>query len=111
MFENLTVAEIIAGITALGIIAGFFGKLFAQLYKIKTNAEDIIKLQHRVDRIETSRKDEKQELIKKVDSTNEAVNLLCNAISALIDNEISNGNNLDELKTIKKRLDDKKEIV
>mgnify|MGYP000987230606 CR=1 FL=1 len=46
----------------------------------------------------------------KVEETNSAVNLLCSAISALIDNAITGGN-IEQLKSIKIKLDEKKEIV
>ncbi len=53
---------------------------------------------------------QKDEVIDKVEETNEAVNLLCNAISALLENAIS-GNNIKELEEVKEKLDNKKGII
>lgn len=109
---KITLAEIVAFIVAVGVLSGLFGKFFSQIYKIKNQDERIRKLEERMDENDVKQKEQKNELLDKVEETNSAVNLLCSAISALIDNELNdNGASEEELKRIKQKLDDKKELV
>ena len=62
--------------------------------------------------IENDRKIEKDQLIAKVEETNNAVNLLCLAVSALIDDSLlDNEESKNRLKEIKRKLDSEKEII
>lgn len=110
-FNDLTVGTIVLFITSIGIISGFFGKFFSQIYKIKQLGEKQEKLEKRMDNFENLQKEQKTELLQKVEATNTAVNLLCSAISAMIDNQLNDNNSLEQLRDIKRKLDDKKEIV
>ena len=109
--NSVTIGQIIAFITSIGILSGFFGKFFSQIYKIKQLEERMKKTEERMDGYETTQKEQKNELLDKVEQTNSAVNLLCSAISALIDNELNDNGSAEELKRIKQKLDDKKELV
>ena len=61
---------------------------------------------------ETLQKQQKSELIDKVEETNNAVNLICSAVSALIDDSLQdNQESKQRLRDIKNKLDNKKEIV
>ena len=52
------------------------------------------------------------ELIDKVEETNNAVNLICSAVSALIDDSLlDNQESKQRLREIKNKLDNRKEIV
>jgi hypothetical protein len=111
-FNNLTVGEIIAFITAIGILSGFFGKFFSQVYNIKHLGERQEKLEKRMDDYEKYQDKQKSELIEKVEQTNNAVNLICSAVSALIDDSLlDNQESKQQLREIKHKLDNKKEIV
>lgn len=108
---KITLAQISAFIVAVGVLSGLFGKFFSQIYKIKQLEERMKKTEERMNAYETTQKEQKNELLDKVEQTNSAVNLLCSAISALIDNELNDNGSTEELKRIKQKLDDKKELV
>lgn len=108
---KITLAQISAFIVAVGVLSGLFGKFFSQIYKIKQLEERMKKTEERMGDYETTQKEQKNELLDKVEQTNSAVNLLCSAISALIDNELNDNGSAEELKRIKQKLDDKKELV
>ena len=109
--NSITLGQITGAIIAIGVFSGFFGKFFSQIYKIKNQDKRIDTLEKRMDDYECNQKKEKDEIYSKVEETNTAVNLLCTAISALIDNEINVDGNIEALKKIKNKLDEKKEIV
>lgn len=109
--NNITINDAVILITAIGIICGFFYKIFSHFNECKENKKEIDKLKEKFKVMECKRAEEKDELIRKIDVTNNAVNLLCNAISALIDNEINEHKDIDRLKTIKEKLDGKMELV
>ena len=95
---KITLAQISAFIVAVGVLSGLFGKFFSQIYKIKQLEERMKKTEERMDGYETTQKEQKNELLDKVEQTNSAVNLLCSAISALIDNELNDNGSAEELK-------------
>ena len=110
--NNISLGAIVAGIVAVGVLSGFFGKFFAQIYKIKQLGEKQEKLEQRMNDFETSQAKQKSELIDKVEETNNAVNLICSAVSALIDDSLQdNQESKQRLREIKNKLDSKKEIV
>ena len=112
-FNDLNVGDIVVFITAIGVICGFFYKVFSLFNKVNS-AEKLAKDAHcRIDKIKLKQEEEKNELITKVEETNTAVNLLCRAVSALINCELNEDDisNIEELKRIKQKLDDKKELV
>lgn len=110
--NGITLGQIIGMVTAIGILSGFFGKFFAQMYKIKQLGEKQEELERRMNDFETLQKQQKSELIDKVEETNNAVNLICSAVSALIDDSLQdNQESKKRLMEIKNKLDNKKEIV
>lgn len=110
--NNISLGTICAGIVAIGVLSGFFGKFFSQIYKIKQLDEKVEELEKRMDDFETTQKQQKSELIDKVEETNNAVNLICSAVSALIDDSLQdNQESKQRLREIKNKLDNKKEIV
>lgn len=110
--NGITLGQIIGMVTAIGILSGFFGKFFSQIYKIKQISEKQEKLERRMNDFETLQKQQKSELIDKVEETNNAVNLICSAVSALIDDSLQdNQESKQRLRDIKNKLDNKKEIV
>ena len=110
--NGITLGQIIGMVTAIGILSGFFGKFFAQMYKIKQLGEKQEELERRMNDFETLQKQQKSELIDKVEETNNAVNLICSAVSALIDDSLQdNQESKQRLRDIKNKLDNKKEIV
>lgn len=110
--NGITLGQIIGMVTAIGILSGFFGKFFSQIYKIKQISEKQEKLEQRMNDFETLQKQQKSELIDKVEETNNAVNLICSAVSALIDDSLQdNQESKQRLRDIKNKLDNKKEIV
>jgi len=110
--NEITIGQIIGIITAIGIMSGFFGKFFSQIYKIKQLSEKQEKLEQRMDNYEKTQAQQKSELIDKVEETNNAVNLICSAVSALIDDSLQdNQESKQRLREIKNKLDSKKEIV
>ena len=110
--NGITLGQIIGMVTAIGILSGFFGKFFAQMYKIKQLGEKQKELERRMNDFETLQKQQKSELIDKVEETNNAVNLICSAVSALIDDSLQdNQESKQRLRDIKNKLDNKKEIV
>lgn len=110
--NGITLGQIIGIVTAIGILSGFFGKFFAQMYKIKQLGEKQEELERRMNDFETLQKQQKSELIDKVEETNNAVNLICSAVSALIDDSLQdNQESKQRLRDIKNKLDNKKEIV
>ena len=111
-FNEITIGQIIGMITAVGILSGFFGKFFSQIYKIKQLSEKQTELEQRMNHYEKLQNDQKSELIDKVEETNNAVNLICSAVSALIDDSLQdNQESKLRLREIKNKLDSKKEIV
>ena len=110
--NKLTLGGIVAIIIAIGTLSGFFGKFFAQIYKIKQLCEKQKELEDRMDKYEESQVKQKSELIDKVEETNHAVNLICSAVSALIDDSLQdNQESKQRLREIKNKLDSKKEII
>ena len=110
--NGITLGQIIGIVTAIGILSGFFGKFFAKMYKIKQLGEKQEELERRMNDFETLQKQQKSELIDKVEETNNAVNLICSAVSALIDDSLQdNQESKQRLRDIKNKLDNKKEIV
>ena len=110
--NNMTLGGITAIIIAIGTLSGFFGKFFAQIYKIKQLGEKVEKLENKMIDFEKLQKNQKTELIDKVEETNNAVNLICSAVSALIDDSLQdNQESKQRLREIKNKLDNKKEIV
>lgn len=110
--NEITLGQILGLITAIGVLSGFFGKFFSQIYKIKSLTEKQEKLEQRMDDFEKSQAEQKSELIDKVEETNNAVNLICSAVSALIDDSLQdNQESKQRLREIKNKLDNKKEIV
>lgn len=109
---NITLGQVLAIITTVGILSGFFGKFFSQIYKIKQLAEKQKELEDRMNKFEDCQAKQKSELIDKVEETNNAVNLICSAVSALIDDSLQdNQESKQRLREIKNKLDSKKEIV
>ena len=109
---NITLGQITGMIVAIGVLSGFFGKFFSQIYKLKTLAEKQDKLEQRINDYEKCQAEQKSELIDKVEATNNAVNLICSAVSALIDDSLQdNQESKQRLREIKNKLDSKKEIV
>ncbi len=110
--NNIPLGVIISTIVAIGVVAGFFAKIFSQIYKIKTVEEKQKELELRMNEYEKLQKEQKTELVDKVEETNTAVNLICSAVSALIDDSLQNNDESKQrLKEIKNKLDNKKEIV
>ncbi len=110
--NNITLSGIVAFIVAVGVLSGFFGKFFSQIYKIKQLSEKQKELEDRMDKYEINQNKQKTELIDKVEETNNAVNLICSAVSALIDDSLQdNQESKQRLREIKNKLDNKKEIV
>lgn len=110
-FNNITIGEIVVAITAIGVVSGFLFKVFSALNQINENRKNIESLESRLEYIKSKNEKQKEELLDKVEHTNVAVNLLCSAISAMIDSELGDSNNKEELRAIKHKLDEKKEIV
>ena len=110
-FKQLTLSQIATAITVVGVICGFLFKLFSIFTQVKNNKNDIEKFRSELTQVQYNNRTQKEELLRKVEQTNEAVNLLCSAISAMIDNELNDNKNKDELRVMKHRLDEKKEIV
>lgn len=111
MFQNITFAQAATDIGIIIVICGFLYKIFSAFNQIKENEGAIEKLKNKFKLMEEANKQQKEELIDKVEETNSAVNLLCLGVSALIDSELNENSNKDSLREIKKRLDEKKEIV
>lgn len=110
--NSISIGAVCAGIACVGVLSGFFGKFFAQIYKIKQLGIRQEELEKRMGTFEEFQKKEKSELIDKVEQTNAAVNLICSAVSALIDDSLQdNQESKARLREIKTRLDNKKEIV
>jgi membrane-bound lytic murein transglycosylase MltF len=110
-FNSLTVGQIVALVTSVGIIFTVGYKIFQTINQVEINKKDIAKAHERIDFLVNHQKTEKEEIILKLEETNSAVNLLCSAISALIDNEITENGDIDALRRIKRKLDEKKEII
>ena len=110
-FNNITVGQIAVAITTIGIICGFLFKIFSLFNKVKENEKEIERLNAELEAMKDTNQKQKEEILSKVEETNTAVNLLCSAISAMIDNELNDNKNKDELRLIKQKLDEKKEIV
>lgn len=109
--ENITLGQIAVGITTIGVICGFLFKIFSVFSQVKQNKKEIDDLKITITRLQDQNETQKEEILAKVEETNTAVNLLCSAISAMIDNELNDNKNKDELRNIKQKLDEKKEIV
>lgn len=111
-FNDFTMAQIIEFIIGVGVIAGFCYKIFSVFNQVKINTKDISTLKLNISESEEKQKIEKQDIVQKVEETNSAVNLLCSAVSALIEDSIQdNQESKEQLKEIKRKLDNKKEIV
>lgn len=111
MFANLTLGQIAEGIAVIGVIFGFLFKVFTLFSKVRENEAKIKELQAAIEAQKKANEQQEKELVGKVEETNSAVNLLCMGLSALIDHELNENSNKDELRSIKQRLDEKKEIV
>lgn len=109
--ENITIGQIAVAITTIGVICGFLFKIFSVFTQVKENKKQIELLGSVIQNVKDKNERQKEEILAKVDQTNTAVNLLCSAISAMIDNELNDNKNKDELRAIKQKLDEKKEIV
>lgn len=110
--EDITVGQIITFIASVGAISAFAYKIFSLFNQVKINKESIKRIDHKIEFIENDRKIEKDQLIAKVEETNDAVNLLCSAVSALIDDSLlDNEESKNRLKEIKRKLDSEKEII
>lgn len=110
-FENITIGQIISFITCVGVICGFFYKIFSLFNDMKETKKLAKDAHTRIDKIKVEHELEKNEILEKVEETNTAVNILCHAVSALIDCELSDKTNVDELKRVKQQLDDKRELI
>lgn len=110
-FSNITIGQIAGGIATIGVICAFLFKVFSLFGQVKDNKREIDELRNELEKAKDMNEKQKEEILSKVNETNTAVNLLCSAISAMIDSELDNDNNKDELRTIKKELDKKKGIV
>ncbi len=109
-FETMTLSQLVTAIAIIGALSGAFYKVFSLIADVKYNKDSIKRLENTIDAIEQEMKMQKDELVDKVEETNTAVNLLCTAVSALLTSQIS-GDNIDELKAVKQKLDAKKEII
>ena len=109
--ENITLGQIAILITTIGVICGFLFKVFSIFNQVKDNQRQIQILETVIQSVKDKNERQKEEILSKVEQTNTAVNLLCSAISAMIDNQLNENKNLNELKIIKQKLDEKKEIV
>lgn len=109
--ENWTLGQIATAITVIGVICGFLFKIFSVFNQVKQNKKDIEELNKTIEKLQDDNETQKKDILNKVEETNTAVNLLCSAISAMIDNELNDNKNKDELRLIKQKLDEKKEIV
>lgn len=110
-FENITIGQIVVAITSIGVICAFLFKIFSVINEVKENKKEIANLKEELAEVRDENQKTKTEILSKVNQTNEAVNLLCSAISAMIDNELNENKNLDELENVKRQLDAKKAIV
>ena len=108
--STMPIGELVTAVAIIGALSGAFYKVFSIISDVKYNKQSIQKLKGQIQVIEDEMKMQKREVIDKVEQTNEAVNLLCSAVSALLSNAIGD-NNTEELKAVKQRLDNKKEIV
>ena len=111
MLNNLSIGEIAVFLGSVGVVSALFAKIFSQVYKVKDIEKRQIKLEERMDTYEDKQKHQKVDILKTVGETNEAVNLLCSAISVMIENELSDNKNKESLRIIKQKLDERKEIV
>lgn len=110
-FSNITIGQIVVAITSFGVICASLFKLFTVFNQVKENKKEIENLKKELNEVRGENQKTKNEILLKVNQTNEAVNLLCSAISAMIDNELNENKNIDELESVKKQLDAKKAIV
>lgn len=111
-FNSITIKEVVIFITAMCVIAGFCFKIFSFFQQVNTNTENIKKLEEGLRVVRASQNDGKNELINKVNKTNEAVNLICCAVSALIEDALlDNQDSKNQLIEIKRKLDSSKEII
>lgn len=106
----MPIGQLVTAIAIIGALSGAFYKVFSIISDVKYNKQSIQKLKVQIQAIEDEMKHQRDEVIDKVEETNEAVNLLCSAVSALLNNAISS-DNIDELKAVKQKLDSKKEII
>ena len=108
--STMPIGQLVTAIAIIGALAGAFYKVFSIISDVHYNKESIKKLKVQIQLIEDEMKHQRDEVLDKVEETNEAVNLLCSAVSALLSNAIDD-NNIEELKAVKQKLDSKKEIV
>lgn len=110
-FNNITLGQVAVAIATIGAICGFLFKVFTLFSQVKENKKKLEELEKELENFKYDNDEQKKDILAKVEETNTAVNLLCSAISAMIDNELNDNKNKDELRAIKRKLDEKKEIV
>ena len=110
-FSNITLGQVAVGITTIGVICAFLFKVFSFFNRVKELEKELAALKAEIEEIKKNNEKQKNEILATVNKTNEAVNLLCSAISAMIDNELNENKNIDELESVKRQLDAKKGIV
>lgn len=111
-FNSVSVGQIVVFITSTGVICGFLFKIFSLFSQVKQNTQMVKRAHERLDSFKKEQADQKTELIDKVEQTNTAVNLICSAVSALIDDALQNNEeSKDQLRKMKHCLDNKKEII
>ena len=110
-FENITLGQVAVALTTVGVIVAFLFKVFSFFNRVKENEKEIESLKLQIKEVKEDSEKRNNEVLATVNKTNEAVNLLCSAISAMIDNELSENKNIDELENVKRQLDAKKGIV
>lgn len=108
--STMPIGQLVSAIAIIGALSAAFYKVFSVISDVKYNKESIKKLKLQMQSIETEMKHQRDEVLDKVEETNDAVNLLCSAVSALLSNAISD-DNIEELKQVKQKLDSKKEII
>lgn len=111
-FNSISIGGIVTAITSVGIIVAFMFKLFSLFSEVKQDTRSIQRIHERIDKLQEQSKTQKDELFNKVEETNNAVNLICTAVSGLIEDALQDNNESKErLKKIKDKLDSKKEII
>ena len=110
-FNNITIGQVVVALASIGAICAFLFKIFSLFAQVKENKKQIELLATVIQGVKKENEKQKGEILSTLGETNTAVNLLCSAISAMIDSELDDNNNKDELRAIKKELDKKKGIV
>ena len=106
----MPIGQLVTAIAIIGALSGAFYKVFSVISDVKYNKQSIQKLKTQMQAMEAEMRHQRDEVLDKVEETNDAVNLLCSAVSALLSNAISD-DNIEELKAVKQKLDSKKEII